>query len=108
MTISKGALVYYIRRVLNDWPDDECVTILKNIREACASDSRLLISENLLPDEPSVSLAAADLWMMNFAGKRRNVRMFNDLAARSGFEIASIAKDKTSNSAVIEMLPVQS
>lgn len=104
---TKGSLVYYIRRVLNDWPDDECVTILKNIREACASDSRLLISENLLPDEPSVSLAAADLWMMNFAGKRRNVRMFNDLASRSGFEISSIAKDKTSNSAVIEMLPVQ-
>ncbi|KAF4454154.1 equisetin N-methyltransferase [Fusarium austroafricanum] len=101
-----GALVYYIRRVLNDWPDDECVIILKNIREVCTPDSRVLISENLLPDQPSVSLAAADLWMMNFAGKRRNERMFNDLASRAGFKVCSISKDKTSTSAVVEMVPV--
>ncbi|KAF2175883.1 S-adenosyl-L-methionine-dependent methyltransferase [Zopfia rhizophila CBS 207.26] len=103
---TKGALIYYIRRVLNDWPDDECVTILSRIRSACATDSRVLISENLLPDEPSVSLAAADIWMMNFGGKRRNERMLEDIASRAGFRISSISKDKTSNSAVIEMVPV--
>ncbi|KAH6874085.1 O-methyltransferase-domain-containing protein [Thelonectria olida] len=103
---TKGALVYYIRRVLNDWPDDECVIILGKIRAACALDSRVLISENLLPDTPSVPLAAADLWMMNFAGKRRNERMFNEIASRAGFRVSSISRDKTSNSAIIEMLPV--
>lgn len=80
--------------------------ILGQIRSACATDSRVLVSENLLPDAPSVSLAAADLWMMNFAGKRRNERMFNDIATRAGFKIGSVAKDHNSNSAVIEMVPV--
>ncbi len=80
--------------------------ILGQIRSVGAADSRVLVSENLLPDQPSVSLAAADLWMMNFAGKRRNERMFNDIATRAGFKIASIAKDHKSNSAVIEMIPV--
>ncbi|OJJ60066.1 hypothetical protein ASPSYDRAFT_30881 [Aspergillus sydowii CBS 593.65] len=103
---TRGALIYYIRRVLNDWSDEECVLILGQIRSVGAADSRVLVSENLLPDQPSVSLAAADLWMMNFAGKRRNERMFNDIATRAGFKIASIAKDHKSNSAVIEMIPV--
>lgn len=106
LIITPDALVYYIRRVLNDWPDDECVTILSQIRSACAADSRVLISENLLPDELSVSLAAADIWMMNFGGKRRNEKMFADIASRAGFRVSSVSKDQTSNSAVIEMVPV--
>lgn len=59
-----GALVYYIRRVLNDWPDDECVQILSKIRTACAPDSRVLICENLSPGEPLLGSAAIDLWMI--------------------------------------------
>lgn len=99
-------MVYYIRRVLNDWADDDVVQILKAIRAACADDSRVLISENLLPDEPSVSIGAADIWMMNFAGKRRNARMFGEIAARAGLRVSSISKHKESSSAVVEMVPV--
>jgi hypothetical protein len=91
---------------LNDWPDEEVVQILSHVREACVSDSRLLISENLLPDEPSLNLAAADVWLMNFGGKRRNERIFNEVATTAGFKISSISKDSKSNSAVLELLPI--
>lgn len=100
------ALVYYIRRVLNDWPDAEVVQVLSHVRNACAPDSRLLISENLLPDQPSLNLAAADIWLMNFGGKRRNERIFTEVAERAGFKVSSIAKDAKTNSAVLELLPV--
>lgn len=101
-----GALVYYIRRVLNDWPDDECVQILSKIRTACAPDSRVLICENLSPGEPLLGSAAIDLWMMNFGGKRRNENMFGELASRADFRISSVAEDKATNMGVVEMLPV--
>lgn len=101
-----GALIYYIRRVLNDWPDDECVQVLSRIRNACAPDSRVLISENLLPGEPLLGSAAIDLWMMNFGGKRRNENMFRELASRAGFRISSVAKDKATNMGMVEMSPV--
>ncbi|RAL11486.1 S-adenosyl-L-methionine-dependent methyltransferase [Aspergillus homomorphus CBS 101889] len=102
----KGALVYFIRRVLNDWGDDDCVQILKSIRQACAPDSRILISENLLPDEPSLGVAGIDLWMMNFGGKRRNEKMFGDLASQAGLRVSAVAKHDATSMGVVEMVPV--
>ncbi|KAF3481033.1 uncharacterized protein GIQ15_03792 [Arthroderma uncinatum] len=102
----KCALVYHIRRVLNDWPDDDCVRILSRIREACASDSRVLVSEQLIPEVPSLDLAAFDIWMMNFGGKRRNARLFTDIATKAGLRINSVTRDEISGGGIIEMVPV--
>ncbi|KAL4971412.1 O-methyltransferase-domain-containing protein [Aspergillus desertorum] len=101
---TKGALVYYIRRVLNDWSDAECVTILRQIRSACAGDSRVLISENLLPEQPSLAIAGVDLFLMNIGGKRRSEGMFAELASEAGFKIQSISRGANSDDAVIEMV----
>jgi hypothetical protein len=40
--------VYYVRHVIHDWPDTICVVILKNIRQAMTSGSRLFIHEYIL------------------------------------------------------------
>ncbi|KAK7746565.1 hypothetical protein SLS62_009362 [Diatrype stigma] len=100
------ALIYYLRRILSDWPDEGCTRILQNLRKACAADSRILVSEHLLPDQPSLDAATGDIWMMNFGGKWRSESMFRDLASRSGLHITSILRDKSSDSVVIEMVPV--
>jgi hypothetical protein len=110
LTARTGALVYQVRRVLNDWPDEACVGILSRLREACAPDSRVLVAENLLPDQPSesIDLCAIDLFMMNFGGKRRTQEHYAKLASRAGFRISSVSKDESSNFAVIEMMPLDS
>ena len=46
----RNAKAYYMRTVLHDWPDDFCLKILKNIREAMGPDSLLLINENVVPN----------------------------------------------------------
>ncbi|KAK0540750.1 hypothetical protein OC842_000318 [Tilletia horrida] len=56
--VIKGADVYYMKHIIHDWPDKECITILKHLREAAdPARSRLLISEVLmeapLPPRPS-------------------------------------------------------
>ncbi|KUI55349.1 Demethylsterigmatocystin 6-O-methyltransferase [Cytospora mali] len=100
----KGALVYHIRRVLNDWPDDDVVNIFGQIRAACAPDSRVLVSEQLVPDSPSLMMGALDIFMMNFGGKRRNERQYGELAERAGFRLSSVSRHGSSDSAVIELV----
>ncbi|KAL6706943.1 hypothetical protein ACN47E_004893 [Coniothyrium glycines] len=104
----KGALVYHVSRVLNDWPDEACVGILGRLREACAPDSRVLVAENLLPDDPSqtIELCAIDLFMMNFGGKRRTQEHYAHLASRAGFRMSTISHDEKSKFGVIEMVPL--
>ncbi|EUC49324.1 hypothetical protein COCMIDRAFT_33377 [Bipolaris oryzae ATCC 44560] len=102
----KGALVYYIRRVLNDWSDFEALQILKNIRTACADDSRVLIAEYLRPEDPSVYTSTVDMFILNIGGKVRSEKAFGELAAQAGLKIVSVAKHEKTESAVVEMIPI--
>ncbi|CEJ94166.1 hypothetical protein VHEMI09715 [[Torrubiella] hemipterigena] len=102
----RGALVYHIRRVLNDWSDADCVKILSHLRNACVADSRILISEQLIPEQPSLDLAAFDIWMFNFSGKRRNEKLFQDIATKAGLRISNVSRDDDSGGGIIEMVPV--
>ncbi|KAJ6787098.1 hypothetical protein PWT90_10938 [Aphanocladium album] len=101
----KGALVYHIRRVLNDWSDKEAIEILQHVRDACVADSVVLVSEQLLPDEPSLDLAAMDVFIINYGGKRRTRAMFEKLAGAAGLKVVSVSVDKATGQAMIEMVP---
>lgn len=90
--------------MLNDWPDDDCVTILRQIRSVAAPDSRVLISEQILRDNPTLKVAALDLFMMNFGGKRRSERLFREIAERAGWMVSRVLRDWDSESGVVELL----
>ncbi|KAG6359901.1 hypothetical protein INS49_010954 [Diaporthe citri] len=100
----KGALVYHIRRVLNDWPDKDVTNILRQISAAAAPDSRVLISEQIITEAPSQMMGAVDLFFMNFGGKRRSERHYGELAAAAGLRLSSFSRHGTSDSAVIELV----
>ena len=40
----KDAAIFFLRAILHDWPDDECVQILKVLRAAATPNTRLLIN----------------------------------------------------------------
>lgn len=44
----KNASVFFMRFVLHDWPDENCIDILKNLRAAAQPTTRLLILDLLL------------------------------------------------------------
>lgn len=46
----KGASFYYLKSVLHDWPDDRCIEILSNQRDAMGEESVILIDEIVLPE----------------------------------------------------------
>lgn len=44
----KGKDIYYLRNIIHDWPDDEALLILRNVREALGPNSRVLIHDYVL------------------------------------------------------------
>lgn len=83
----RGAVLYQFRRVLNDFPDDDVLRILRTVREAAAPDTRILIIEEMLRPDRHVMNVAMDIFLMCAGGKKRNAAMFSELAGRAGFRL---------------------
>lgn len=83
-----GALVYYVRRVFHDWPDDEVRQILVNLVAAMAQHSRILIVEFIMPEVgATMSNAYMDHTMMTFAGVERTEKNFASLLDQAGLKL---------------------
>ncbi|THH33191.1 hypothetical protein EUX98_g946 [Antrodiella citrinella] len=88
----KGAEVYHLRYILHDWPDDDCVKILKAIRPALGPNSRILISEVVMlttcPMPSSSFLLAPAPLPANYgvASRHLNMRDLSMLALVNGRE----------------------
>jgi hypothetical protein len=87
------AQMYYIRRVMHDWQDEEAVKILSNIVPAMAPDSRIIISDTALP-EPVTEMDAHAIWldlmMLCIGGKERTVRDWEALGAKAGLKCVKV------------------
>ncbi|MER6046395.1 methyltransferase [Streptomyces sp. NPDC001793] len=96
--VPEGGDVYLLSRVLHDWDDEQCLTILRRCAEGMHKESQLLLVERLLPDLNGVvpgdtpSLAVAwDLHMMcNVGGRERTAGHYQRLLATAGFELLSV------------------
>lgn len=96
--VPEGGDVYLLSRVLHDWDDEQCLTILRRCAESMHEESQLLLVERLLPDTERVmpgdapSLAVAwDLHMMcNVGGRERTADHYQRLLATAGFELLSV------------------
>ncbi|KIW62740.1 hypothetical protein, variant [Phialophora macrospora] len=98
----KGALVYYIRRCMHDWSDENDRIILSHLADAMAPDSRILITEQIMPNPPTALNAWTDLCMMNLGGKERTEKMFDALTASAGLKMVGVHKSLATDVAVIE------
>lgn len=47
----KGAEIYFMHKIMHDWPDKDCVVILEHLRDAMASGSRIFINDCILPNQ---------------------------------------------------------
>ncbi|MFI0404418.1 methyltransferase [Actinomadura sp. 3N508] len=88
--VPAGADVYIVARVLHDWDDQTCVSILRAVREAATAGCTLLIIERLLPDDPGDS-SVSTLWDLNMlvnnvGGRERTRGHYRRLLAEAGFQ----------------------
>ena len=82
-----AADVYFLKLILHDWNDDECVQILETMRRAANSGARVFIVEHLIPahDTPHFS-KLFDIHMMCWGtGRERSSEEYAALLERAGW-----------------------
>jgi len=101
----KNAHIYYLRRIMHNWQDNEAQKILKNIADAMAPDSRLLIGEMVVPELPEgvdKTVYWMDLCMLTIGGKERSEKEFSQLLGSSGLKLIKIWRSSAGSQTVIE------
>lgn len=104
-SVPADADVYLLVRVLHDWPDEECLRILRNCRMAMPAHARLLIAELLLDPEPSHGPASTyliDTQMMAMFGtaRERTRKEFEQLLAAVPMTVLRVLPTSSSISIV--------
>ena len=116
INVCVGARAYHLHRVLHDWPDAECLTILTHLREAMSggepvsreskkkSYSKLLIFDFVIPDlNAKASSTGSDLVMMVInAACERTETAWKTLLQQAGFRILKIWPVQEGSESLIE------
>lgn len=99
--------LYIMKYIIHDWDDDECVTILKNIRDVIPEGARLVLLEAVVPtgNTPDFSKIIDMEMMLSPGGIERTEKEFSELFANSGFKLSRVIPLESPVS-IIEAVPV--
>ncbi|KAE8443020.1 hypothetical protein EG329_002414 [Mollisiaceae sp. DMI_Dod_QoI] len=90
----KNAHVYFLRRILHDFYEPVCITLLKNIASAMGPTSRLIIADMILPDKTDIGGDMTIYWMdfsmMMLNGKEKTKGEFEEILDKAGLEIVKV------------------
>ncbi len=82
-----AADIYFMKLILHDWNDDECVQILENIHRASGDDATVFIVEHLITDPATPHFSKLfDIHMMCWGtGRERSAEEYAQLLERAGW-----------------------
>jgi hypothetical protein len=91
-SVPGGGDVYLLSHVIHDWDRDQCITILRNCREAMAPGGRILIIETVIAPGDGPDLAkVSDMAMLAFTGgMERTEEEYRDLLAAAGLTLTHV------------------
>ncbi|KAL9620723.1 MAG: hypothetical protein Q9160_004736 [Pyrenula sp. 1 TL-2023] len=102
-----GARAYYMRHILHDWPDEECRTILRHLKNAMEPGySKVLIHECVIADrDASWQHTGLDIYMMAlFSAQERTEREWRELLESVGLKVTGIYSKGVGNLSLIEAM----
>lgn len=104
--VPPGGDVYLLKNVVHDWPEDDAVRILRNVRAATGACARLLLVEFVIPDHNRDFHGKwVDIEMLVVAGAReRTAAEYRRLLDRAGFRLDRIVETVAPLS-IIEAIP---
>jgi hypothetical protein len=105
--VPRGGDTYILSSILHDWPDRDCLRILRNCRAAVPEGGRLLIVETvIMPDDEFCFTDLLDLQMLVVTGGReRTFDGYRRLLVRTGFRVSQTIRTRSAES-VLEAFPV--
>ncbi|XP_031271407.1 caffeic acid 3-O-methyltransferase-like [Pistacia vera] len=90
-SVPKGDAIF-LKAVLHDWGDEDCLKLLKNCCEALPNCGKVIIIELIVPEIPENNVSSniaseIDLLMMvvHPGGRERTLKEYEALAVKSGF-----------------------
>jgi hypothetical protein len=91
-SVPAGGNAYVLKHVIHDWPDDEAVRILRNLRAASEANTTVLLVETVIPEHDRDFIGKwADLEMLLGAnGRERTAAEYRALLGRSGFRMTRV------------------
>ena len=104
--VPPGSDIYLLSHVLHDWPDEDCITILRNCRKAMRRDGRLLIAEAIVTPGNAFSISKLlDIEMLLMGrGRERSAEEFGTLLEAAGFRPAR-TKHSGESVSIVEAIP---
>lgn len=99
-----AADAYFLKHILHDWNDEECVQILKQAHQASGPGARILIAEYIVPGPDAPDFAKLfDIHMMAvLTGKERTEAEYAELLKASGWTHARTWTQPEGSMAVVE------
>jgi hypothetical protein len=97
---------YLLMEVIHDWDDEQSTAIFKAVRAAAPAHAKLLVIEQLVPDEPGPHWAKTlDVLMLAVTGGlQRTGPEYEALLASSGFRLERLI-DTAGGIAIVEAVP---
>lgn len=108
VSVPSGGDAYIMSHIIHDWGDEDCIKMLKKIRQVILDNGKLLVVDMVVPanDTPHLSKwMDIDVMIMYHQGRERTEAEFRDLFQASGFQLTRIIPTNTAVS-VIEGIPV--
>ena len=100
--LPSGADLYLLKSVLNDWPDEPTVAILRRCAEAARTSQAIIaVLGGVAADETPRSLG---IDMLVAGGKTSTLSQFTELACRAGLDVIA-ARTQSSGRYVVECRP---
>lgn len=84
-----GADAYFLKLILHDWNDEECVAILRSLRQAARADARLFIVERVVRGPAVADFAKLyDIHMLCWGtGRERTAEQYGELLQAAGWHL---------------------
>ncbi|AYY12630.1 hydroxyneurosporene methyltransferase [Actinobacteria bacterium YIM 96077] len=101
-----GADAYVLKHILHDFTEPDCLTVLRNVREAIAPDGTMLVIEYVLDGNNEHHIGnIIDLWLLLLLGaKERTLPQYSELFAKAGLHVVR-AVPTASPVSIIEAVP---
>ncbi len=85
--------VYLLKHILHDWSDEDCGRILRRVREAMASDGRVVVAELPLPDQGEATPMGVMLdlnMLVMLGGRERTAAEYAALFEQAGLRLERV------------------